>query len=286
MKMTTEPRGQELVDCLEKKAQIIRRDIVKMISLAGSGHPGGSLSAADIIAALYFNAMRHAPDNPKWEERDRFVLSKGHAAPVLYAALAEAGYIKREVLWTLRKLGSPLQGHPDMHKVPGVEVSTGSLGQGLAVGCGMALAGKLDNLDYSVFVLIGDGESQEGEIWEAAMMASHHKLDNLIAITDYNDLQIDGRVSEIKDVSPLDKKWEAFGWHVLQVDGHNMAELVTAFDEAKTINDKPIMIVAKTIKGKGVSFMENEVGWHGVAPTEEEMVTALAELGVADWESW
>ena len=286
MKMTTEPLGQELVDCLEKKAQIIRRDIVKMISLAGSGHPGGSLSAADIIAALYFNAMRHKPDNPKWEERDRFVLSKGHAAPVLYAALAEAGYIKREVLWTLRKLGSPLQGHPDMHKVPGVEVSTGSLGQGLAVGCGMALAGKLDNLDYSVFVLIGDGESQEGEIWEVAMMASHHKLDNLIAITDYNDLQIDGRVSEIKDVSPLDKKWEAFGWHVLQVDGHNMAELVTAFDEAKTINDKPIMIVAKTIKGKGVSFMENEVGWHGVAPTEEEMVTALAELGVADWESW
>ncbi len=286
MKMTTEPLGQELVDCLEKKAQIIRRDIVKMISLAGSGHPGGSLSAADIIATLYFNAMRHKPDNPKWEERDRFVLSKGHAAPVLYAALAEAGYIKREVLWTLRKLGSPLQGHPDMHKVPGVEVSTGSLGQGLAVGCGMALAGKLDNLDYSVFVLIGDGESQEGEIWEAAMMASHHKLDNLIAITDYNDLQIDGRVSEIKDVSPLDKKWEAFGWHVLQVDGHKMAELVAAFDEAKTIKDKPIMIVAKTIKGKGVSFMENEVGWHGVAPTEEEMVTALAELGVADWESW
>lgn len=286
MKMTTKPLGRELVDSLEEKARTIRCDIVKMISLAGSGHPGGSLSAADIIAALYFNTMRHKPDNPKWKERDRFVLSKGHAAPVLYAALAEAGYIEREVLWTLRKLGSPLQGHPDMHKVPGVEVSTGSLGQGLAVGCGMALAGKLDNLDYSVFVLIGDGESQEGEIWEAAMMAPHYKLDNLIAITDYNDLQIDGRVSEIKDVSPLNKKWEAFGWHVLQVDGHNMAELVAAFDEAKTIKDKPVMIVAKTIKGKGVSFMENEVGWHGVAPTEEEMVTALAELGVADWESW
>ncbi len=285
MKMTTKPQDQELISSLEKRALRMRRDIIKMIGLAGSGHPGGSLSSADIVAALYFHAMRHKPQNPIWKNRDRFVLSKGHAAPVLYAALAEADYIKREALWTLRQFGSPLQGHPDMRKVAGVEISTGSLGQGLAIGCGMALAGKLDDLDYKVFVLIGDGESQEGEIWEAAMHAAHDKLDNLIAITDYNDLQIDGYVSEIKDIRPIHDKWEAFGWHVLRVDGHNMTELIDALDTAKKITGKPIMIEAKTVKGKGVSFMENAVEWHGSAPNQEQMIAALKELGVEDWTS-
>ena len=285
MKISTKSQDKELIDSLEKKALQMRRDIVKMISLAGSGHPGGSLSSADIVAALYFHAMRHKPENPKWRERDRFVLSKGHAAPVLYAALAEAGYINRDILWTLRQFGSPLQGHPDMRKVSGVEISTGSLGQGLAAGCGMALAGKLDDLDYKVYVLIGDGESQEGEIWEAAMQAAHHKLDNLIAITDYNNLQIDGRVCDIKDVCPIDKKWQAFGWHVICVDGHNMAEVVDALDEAEQMTGKPIMIEAKTVKGKGVSFMEDAGEWHGSAPNQEQMIAALKELGVEDWSS-
>lgn len=266
---------------LEEKALILRRDIIKMIGLAGSGHPGGSLSAADIVAALYFHILRHDPKNPYWKERDRFVLSKGHAAPVLYAALAESGYFDKEILWSLRQFGSPLQGHPDMRKLAGVEVSTGSLGQGLAVACGMALAGKMDKLNYRVYVLLGDGESQEGEVWEAAMLAAHYRLNNLIAITDYNELQIDGRLAEVKDICPLDEKWKAFGWEILCINGHDMEQIVWALTEAQKVKGKPVMIEAKTIKGKGVSFMENVVDWHGKAPNLEQMRQALAELGEA-----
>lgn len=272
------------LEIIEEKALDIRRDIVKMISLAGSGHPGGSLSAVEIVTALYFGAMNHDPADPKWPKRDRFVLSKGHSAPVLYAALAEAGYFDRSELWTLRKLGSRLQGHPDMRKLPGIEISTGSLGQGLAVANGMAMAAKINDEDHSVFTLIGDGESQEGEIWEAALFASHNRLDNLIAFTDFNDLQIDGRVSTIKDVCPIDEKWLSFGWHVICVDGHNIEEIVDAIDSAKRVKDRPVMIEAKTIKGKGVTFMEDNVNWHGKAPSIEELALALDELGVKEWD--
>lgn len=275
--------GQELLSHLENKALDIRRDIVKMISTAGSGHPGGSLSSADIVTALFFYALNHRPEDPKWPERDRFVLSKGHAAPVLYAALAETGYFDRSELWTLRQLGSRLQGHPDMLKLPGVEVSTGSLGQGLAVANGMALAGKIDNRDYRVYVLMGDGETQEGEIWEAALFAAHHGLDNLTAIIDFNDLQIDGRVSHIKNVCPIDQKWSSFGWHVICVDGHDLLQISGALDEARLIKGKPVIIEATTVKGKGVSFMEDAVDWHGKAPSEEDLMRALAELGVEKW---
>ena len=286
MKVETEVDRGGLVSELEAKALNIRRDIIKMTGMAGSGHPGGSLSAADIVAAIYFHTLRHDPKNPKWKERDRFILSKGHAAPVQYAALAEAGYIERDLLWTLRKFRSPLQGHPDMRKVAGVEVSTGSLGQGLAIACGMALAGRLDRADYTVYTLMGDGECQEGEVWEAAMMAAHYGLGNLIAITDCNELQIDGRLSDIKDIRPVPDKWRAFGWDVRCVDGHDMEEIVAALDEAKAIKDRPVMIEAKTVKGKGVSFMENRVEWHGVAPNKEQMATALMELGIDDWTAW
>ncbi len=275
---------EALLEKIEEKALDIRRDIVKMISLAGSGHPGGSLSAVEIVAALYFGAMNHDPTDPKWPKRDRFVLSKGHSAPVLYASLAEAGYFDRSELWTLRKLGSRLQGHPDMRKLPGIEISTGSLGQGLAVANGMAMAAKINDEDHSVFTLIGDGESQEGEIWEAALFASHNRLDNLIAFTDFNDLQIDGRVSLIKDVCPIDEKWSSFGWHVICVDGHNIEEIVDAIDRAKKVDGKPVMIEAKTIKGKGVTFMEDNVNWHGKAPSAEELALALDELGVKEWD--
>jgi len=278
------PARDELRDFLAEKALYIRRDIIKMIALAGSGHPGGSLSAADIVTALYFKILRHDPRVPDWPLRDRFVLSKGHAAPLLYAALAESGYFERGELWSLRSLGSRFQGHPDMLKLPGIEISTGSLGQGLAIANGMALAAKMDNLNSAVFVLIGDGESQEGEIWEAALFAAHNRLDNLIAITDYNNLQIDGRVSDIKNVCPIAGKWSAFGWHVICVDGHNMIEIVNALETARSVVGKPVMIEAATVKGKGVSFMEDMVGWHGKAPTEEEMKIALKELGAESWE--
>lgn len=274
----------ELKTYLEEKALLIRRDIIKMIGAAGSGHPGGSLSAADILAVLYFHVLRHEPDNPAWPDRDRFILSKGHAAPVLYAALAESGYFQRSELWTLRRLGSRFQGHPDMLKLPGVEISTGSLGQGLAIANGMALAAKMDKRENTIFALIGDGESQEGEIWEAALFAAHHNLDNLVAITDYNDLQIDGRVSEIKNVCPIDEKWSAFGWHVICVDGHDHIQLAGAMEEARSVKGKPVMIEATTVKGKGVSFMEDAVDWHGKAPSGEETRAALKELGADDWE--
>lgn len=268
----------QLLSSLEEKAKQIRRHIIRMVGEAGSGHPGGSLSAADIVTALYFEVMRVDPTQPDWPDRDRFVLSKGHAAPVLYAALAEKGYFPVEELVTLRKLGSPLQGHPDMKKVPGVEMSTGSLGQGLSVANGMALAGKLDGRDYNVYVLLGDGEIQEGQVWEAAMAAAHYKLDNIIAFLDYNGLQIDGPVREVMTPEPVIDKWKYFGWNVQVIDGHNMRQILRAVDYARGVKGMPSMIIAETTKGKGVSFMENKVDWHGTAPIGEELERALQEL--------
>lgn len=263
---------------LESIAKNIRRSIVSMICEAKSGHPGGSLSIVDILTALYYDEMNIDPAKPKMEGRDRFVLSKGHAAPALYAVLAEKGYFPKEELMTLRKFGSHLQGHPDMKKVPGVEISTGSLGQGLSVANGMALNAKIFKEDYRVYVMIGDGELQEGQIWEAAMTAAHYKLDNVCAFVDSNNLQIDGNVDAVMGVEPLDKKWEAFGWNVLSIDGHNFEEIFAALEAAKACKGKPTLILAKTVKGKGVSFMENVCGFHGTAPTVEERDKALAEL--------
>ena len=269
---------QELYEGLELRARGIRRHIVRMTGAAGSGHPGGSLSATDIVTALYFKIMRLDPGNPQWPDRDRFVLSKGHAAPVLYAALAEKGFLETAELLTLRKLGSRLQGHPDMRVLPGVEMSTGSLGQGLSAATGMALAGKLDEKDYRVYVLLGDGEIQEGQIWEAAMAAAHYRLDNLIAFLDFNGLQIDGPVRDIMSPEPVVDKWRAFGWHVQDIDGHDFKQIIGAVQKAHGVSGKPSMIVSRTVKGKGVSFMENEVGWHGVAPNAEQVAQALQEL--------
>ena len=268
-----------LVKYLEEQARQIRIDILEMIYKAKSGHPGGSLSAADIVTTLYFHVLRIDPANPKWPDRDRFILSKGHACPVMYAALAERGFFSKEVLSTLRQIDSPLQGHPDMKKVPGVEMSTGTLGQGLSVGVGMAL-GKLDKKGFRVYVLLGDGEVQEGQVWEAAMSASKYRLDNLTAIIDYNRLQVDGFVDDVMPIEPLGLKWEAFGWHVLEINGHSIAEILAALSEAKNIKHKPTCIIAHTIKGKGVSFMENRPEWHGKAPNEEQYRQALIELGV------
>ncbi|MCL6473025.1 MAG: transketolase [Firmicutes bacterium] len=267
-----------LVEFLEAKARTLRWDIIKMVGLARSGHPGGSLSAADVVAALYFHEMRHKPDDKDWPDRDRFVLSKGHAAPVLYAALAESGYFPKEDLWTLRKIDSHLQGHPDMRKTPGVEISTGSLGMGFSTAVGMALGLRLDGKDSRVYVLIGDGESQEGIIWEASMFAAQHRLDNLVAILDYNNMQIDGLVSEIVDIQPAASKWSAFGWHTIEINGHDMSEILEAFEEARSVKGKPTIIIANTIKGKCVSFMERVVDFHGKAPTNEEVDKALAEI--------
>jgi transketolase len=269
----------ELIQNLEEKARLIRQDIIVMTGAAKSGHPGGSLSAADIMAALYFHVMRYDPKNPKWPDRDRFVLSKGHACPVLYAALAEAGFYPKEEIITFRHIDSRLQGHPDMKKLPGVEFSTGSLGQGLSGAAGMALAGKLDKRDYRVFALIGDGESEEGQIWEAAMSSVHYGLDNLTAITDFNGLQIDGPNCEVMNITPLPDKWRAFGWHVIEIDGHNFIDILDALAPEAKVPGKPTMIIAHTIKGKGVSFMENQCDWHGKAPNEEQVKQALAELG-------
>lgn len=271
----------EVVRNLRKKAQAMRKDIVKMIGAAKSGHPGGSLSAADIVATLYFHVMKHDPQNPKWLERDRFVLSKGHAGPVLYAALAEAGYFPKEELLTFRKLNSRIQGHPDMNKTPGVDFSTGSLGQGFGAANGMAMAAKLDKLNHHIYVMIGDGESQEGEIWEAAMSGAHYKLDNLTAVLDHNGLQIDGPNLEVMGLEPVADKWRAFGWNVIEIDGHNFEQILAAFDPARIVPGKPTMIIARTVKGKGVSFMENAVDWHGKAPKPEEVEMAVAELGAA-----
>ncbi|MEW5898068.1 MAG: transketolase [Bacillota bacterium] len=269
---------QEKIARLEDKARQIRAHIIKMTAAAGSGHPGGSLSAADIVTALYFHLLRIDPQNPAWPDRDRFILSKGHAAPLLYAALAERGFFPVEELLTLRKLGSRLQGHPDMKSLPGVEVSTGSLGQGLSAGNGMALAAKLDGRDYRVFVLLGDGEIQEGMVWEAAMAAAHYRLDNVTAFLDYNGLQIDGPITEVMSPEPVADKWRAFGWDVQEIDGHDIGQIIKAVEAARQVKGKPQMIVAKTCKGKGVSFMENQVDWHGTAPKPEQAEKALAEL--------
>jgi transketolase len=266
------------VEELKKMAVIIRCDIIDMICTAAAGHPGGSLSAADVVTALYFRVMRIDPKNPDWPNRDRFILSKGHACPVWYAALAERGYFDKSHLKTLRRMGSILQGHPDMRKTPGIDMTAGSLGHGLSAGLGMALSGKLQQKDYHVFVIIGDGESQEGSIWEASMAAPNFKLDNLTAILDYNHLQNDYSVEDIMPIHPVVDKWKAFGWHVIDIDGHDMAQVVQALEEAKTHKGAPTMIVANTIKGKGVSYMENVCEWHGRAPCQEEADQALEEL--------
>jgi transketolase len=263
---------------LREKAKTLRIEILKMLTEAGSGHTGGSLSAADIVTALYFYKMRHHPNDPKWTERDRFILSKGHAAPVLYAALALSGYFDKSLLSTLRKLGSPLQGHPCSRKLPGIEISTGSLGQGLSIANGIAMGLKLDKLSSRVYCLLGDGEIQEGQVWEAAMTASHYNLDNLCAIIDNNGLQIDGHCCDVMCVEPIVNKWAAFGWHVLDINGHDMEAIVSALNEAETLQGKPTMIVARTVKGKGVSFFEGKVEYHGLAPTHEELEKALKEL--------
>ena len=260
----------------------IRKDIVTMIHGSKSGHPGGSLSAVEILTALYFDEMNIDPENPKKEDRDRFVLSKGHAAPVLYATLAERGYFDKKELLSLRKVGAMLQGHPDMKGTPGVEMSTGSLGQGFSVACGMAMASKLDNAPWRVYALLGDGEVQEGLIWEAAMSAAHYKLDNMVAFLDYNGLQIDGEVEKVMNIGPIVDKFKSFGWNVIEIDGHDFDQIFAALDMAKETVGKPTMIVAKTVKGKGVSFMENNAGWHGNAPSDNDLEIALAELGGAD----
>lgn len=268
----------ELLEHLKEKARLIRQDIIKMIGAAGSGHPGGSLSGVEIVTALYFHLMRLNPQNPDWPDRDRFILSKGHAAPLLYAALAHRGYFPREELLTLRKMGSRLQGHPDRKALPGVEMSTGSLGQGLAVANGMALAGRLDGRSYRVYVLLGDGELEEGMVWEAAMATAHYKLDQVTAFIDHNRLQIDGPITEVMSPEPIADKFRAFGWEVLSIDGHDFLQIIQAVEHAKKVKGRPTAIVAETVKGKGVSFMENQVGWHGVAPKPAEVERALAEL--------
>lgn len=270
----------------EDIASRIRIDIVKAVHKAGSGHPGGSLSAADIVTALYFKVMNIDPKNPKMEGRDKFILSKGHAGPVQYAALAERGYYDVEDMMSLRKLGSRFQGHPNRDKVPGIEMSTGSLGQGFAVSVGMAMAGKMDEKagkkSGRVYVLLGDGELQEGLVWEAAMAAAHYRLDNLCAIVDWNGLQIDGKNEDVMTVTPIDEKFKAFGFHVLMIDGHDFGQIFEAFDKAVACKGKPTVIIAKTNKGRGVSFMQDNPGWHGKAPKEDEAKQAVAELG-GEW---
>jgi transketolase len=260
------------VEELKQMAATIRCDIIEMVHTAGSGHPGGSLSATDIVTALYFRIMRVDPKNPDWPDRDRFILSKGHACPVWYATLAERGYFDRSHLGTLRKLNSILQGHADMIKTPGVDMTVGSLGQGFSAGLGMALSGKMREKDYRVYVVIGDGEMQEGAIWEAAMAGAK------CAILDLNGLQNDDFVVDTMPIDPVPDKWRAFNWHVIEIDGHNMDQVVSALEEAKTVTGKPTMIVAHTVKGKGVSFMENVAAWHGKAPSAEQMEQALAEI--------
>ncbi len=266
----------------EALAAKVRIDVIRAIHNAGSGHPGGSLSAADIVTALYFKEMNIDPADPKKADRDKFILSKGHAGPVQYAALAERGYYPVSDMMSLRKLGSRFQGHPNMHKVPGIEMSTGSLGQGISVSVGMALANKLDQNPGRVYTLLGDGELQEGLVWEAAMAAAHYKLDNLTAIVDFNGLQIDGKNDDVMTVKPIDEKFAAFGWNVIVIDGHDFDEIFDAFDKARACKGKPTAVIAKTVKGKGVSFMENNPGWHGKAPNAEEARQAVEELG-GEW---
>ena len=263
---------------LMKTANEIRKGIVSSVHSAKAGHPGGSLSAADIFTYLYFEELRIDPKEPKKADRDRFVLSKGHTAAGLYSALAERGYFPKEDLLTLRHVGSYLQGHPDMKHIPGVDMSSGSLGQGISAAVGMAIAGKMDDADYRVYTLLGDGEIQEGQVWEASMLAASHKLDNLVVIVDNNNLQIDGTIEEVNSPYPIDKKFEAFNFHVIKIDGNDFDQIDAAFKEAKTVKGQPTAIIAKTVKGKGVSFMENQVGWHGKAPNDEEYKVAMEEL--------
>ena len=266
------------INYLEEKAKEIRKGIIEAVYSGKSGHPGGSLSIADIMTVLYFKELNINPENPKDKNRDRLVLSKGHCAPALYSALANRGYFEVEELKSLRKIESRLQGHPDMNKIPGVDMTTGSLGQGLSAANGMAIAGKLDNKDYRVYCILGDGEIEEGQIWESAMASSKYQLDNLCVIVDNNNLQIDGSIEEVMSSYPIDEKFKSFGFQVINIDGHNIQEIIDAFDVAKNVKDKPTCIIAKTIKGKGVSFMENQVGWHGKAPNEEEYIQAMEEL--------
>lgn len=263
---------------LQKKAIEIKLDILEEVFSASSGHPGGSMSIAEILTYLYFVEMKVDPKNPKWEDRDRFVLSKGHCAPGLYAALAEKGFFPKEDLKTFRRVDSYLQGHPDMKGVPGVDMSSGSLGLGISTACGMALSGKIYNKDYRVYSILGDGEIAEGQVWEAAMFASHYKLDNLCAFVDFNGLQIDGAITDVMNSTPIDEKFKAFGWNVIVIDGHDFNQIEKAVEEAKATKGQPTMIVCKTTKGNGVSFMENQAGWHGKAPNAEEYEKAVAEL--------
>jgi transketolase len=273
----------EELNCLNHTARQMRIQILRMLHCAKSGHTGGSLSATDIITALYFHLLRHRPDDPSWPERDRFVLSKGHAAPALYAALAMTGYFDPKELMTLRRLNSCLQGHPDMLKTKGVNASSGSLGQGLSIANGMAMGMRLDGLDSNVYVLLGDGELQEGQVWEAAMTAAHYRLGKVMAIVDNNGLQIDGAVQDIMGIEPLPEKWRAFGWDVQVIDGHDMSQIISALQYArsKKMVDKPSVVIAKTVKGKGVSIFENKVKYHGTPPNDEELAQALKELGEA-----
>jgi len=263
---------------LKRLALTIRKDIVRMTTAAGSGHPSTSLSAVEIMTALFFNVLRHDPSNPNWPERDRFILSKGHGAPVLYSVMARSGYFPPEQLMTLRKLDSPLQGHPERQRVGGVEASTGSLGQGLSIGIGMALSAGVDHKNYRVYVLTGDGEIDEGQVWEAAMFAAHHKIDNLTAIVDRNGQQQDGWVKDILNTEPLIEKWRSFGWHVIDINGHDLQQVLKAFEESRAIKGQPTVIIARTVKGKGVSILENNTNFHGVPLTPEQMEQALKEL--------
>ena len=266
---------------LQKIAAEIRLGALEGVHAAASGHPGGSLSIAEIVAYLYFKEMNIRPEDPRWADRDRFVLSKGHTAPALYAALALKGFFPRAELAKLRQVESFLQGHPDLKIIPGVDMSTGSLGLGISAACGMALAAKVDKKKYRVYTIVGDGESEEGQVWEAAMFAAHYKLDNLCVILDWNGLQIDGPVTEVMNPTPHDTKFEAFGFHVISVDAHDLEALEKAFEEAKTVKGKPTAIIAKSVKGKGVSYMENQVGWHGSAPKDEQYEQAVAEINAA-----
>ena len=266
------------IEELTKKAVEIRKGIIEAVYHAQSGHPGGSLSIADILTVLYFHEMKIKPEKPKWEERDRLVLSKGHCSPALYSCLANRGYFPVEDLKTFRKIDSYLQGHPDKNKVPGVDMTTGSLGQGLSAANGMAIAGKMDKKDYRVYCILGDGEIEEGQIWEAAMTSSKYKLDNLCVIVDNNNLQIDGTIEEVMSPYPIDEKFRSFGFEIIKIDGHDIEEIIKAFDVARNIKEKPTCIIAKTIKGKGISYMENQVGWHGKAPNEEQYKEAITEL--------
>ena len=266
------------VEELEKMARQVRKGIIEAVYSNQSGHPGGSLSVADILTVLYFKEMNIDEENPNWDDRDRLVLSKGHCSPALYSCLANRGFFPVEDLKTFRNINSYLQGHPDKNKVPGVDMTTGSLGQGLSAANGMAIAGKMDGKDYRVYCILGDGEIEEGQIWEAAMAANKYKLDNLCVIVDNNNLQIDGTIEEVMSSYPIDEKFRSFGFEIIKIDGHDITEIIKAFDVAKNVKGKPTCIIAKTIKGKGVSFMENQVGWHGKAPNEEQYIQALQEL--------